>query len=44
MLELPAHFVDCVRDNRPSQAPGTAGLRALQLTETVANKVAHGMN
>lgn len=39
MLEL-RHFVDCVRENRPSQVPGSDGLRALQLAETVANKVA----
>jgi len=39
MLEL-RHFVDCVRENRPSQVPGSDGLRALQLAETVANEVA----
>lgn len=39
MLEL-RHFVDCVRQNRPSQVPGSDGLRALQLAETVANEVA----
>ena len=38
MLEL-RHFVDCVRENRPSQVPGSDGLRALQLAETVANGV-----
>jgi virulence factor len=39
MLEL-RHFVDCVRENRPSQVPGSDGLRALQLAEAVANEVA----
>jgi len=39
MLEL-RHFVDCVRENRPSQVPGSDGLRALQMAETVANEVA----
>jgi predicted dehydrogenase len=39
MLEL-RHFVDCVRENRPSQVPGSDGLRALQLAETVAQAVA----
>jgi predicted dehydrogenase len=39
MLEL-RHFVDCARENRPSQVPGSDGLRALQLAETVANEVA----
>jgi predicted dehydrogenase len=44
MLELrhfvERHFVDCVRENRPSQVPGSDGLRALQLAETVAKAVA----
>jgi predicted dehydrogenase len=39
MLEL-RHFVECVHENRPSQVPGSDGLRALQLAETVANEVA----
>jgi len=39
MLEL-RHFVDCVRENRPSQVPGSDGLRALQLAEAVANEIA----
>ena len=39
MLEL-RHFVDCVRQNRPSRVPGSDGLRALQLAETVANAMA----
>ena len=39
MLEL-RHFVDCVCENRPSQVPGSDGLRALQLAEAVANEVA----
>ena len=39
MLEL-RHFVDCARENRPSQVPGSDGLRALQLAETVAKEVA----
>jgi len=38
MLEL-RHFVDCVRENRPSQVPGSDGLRALQLAEAVADEV-----
>lgn len=38
MLEL-RHFVDCVRQNRPSQVPGSDGLRALQLAEKVANAI-----
>jgi predicted dehydrogenase len=38
MLEL-RHFTDCVRQNRPSQVPGSDGLYALQLAETVANEV-----
>ena len=43
MLEL-RHFTDCVRENRPSQVPGSAGLHALQLAEAVASEVARGMN
>lgn len=43
MLEL-RHFTDCVRENRPSRVPGSAGLRALQLAEAVASEVARGMN
>ncbi|MDH4137885.1 MAG: Gfo/Idh/MocA family oxidoreductase [Anaerolineae bacterium] len=39
MMEL-RHFVDCVRENRPSRVPGSDGLRALQLAETVAKEVA----
>jgi virulence factor len=39
MLEL-RHFVDCVRENSPSQVPGRDGLRALQLAETVMNEIA----
>jgi len=38
MLEL-RHFVDCVCENHPSQVPGSDGLRALQLAETVADQV-----
>jgi len=38
MLEL-RHFVDCVRENRPSQVPGSDGLRAMQLAEAVADEV-----
>jgi predicted dehydrogenase len=38
MLEL-RHFVECVRDDRPSQVPGSDGLRALELAETVANRM-----
>jgi predicted dehydrogenase len=39
MLEL-RHFVDCVRENCPSQVPGSDGLRALELAETVAAGIA----
>jgi predicted dehydrogenase len=39
MLEL-RHFVDCVRENRPSQVPGSDGLRALHLAETIVSEVA----
>jgi virulence factor len=42
MLEL-RHFVDCVRENRPSQVPGSDGLRALQLAETVTSEIAEQM-
>jgi len=38
MLEL-RHFVDCVREDRPSQVPGGDGLRALGLAETVAGQI-----
>ena len=40
MLEL-RHFVDCARESCPSQVPGSDGLRALQLAEAVASKIAH---
>lgn len=40
MLEL-RHFVDCVRENRSSQVPGSDGLRALQLAEAVVSEIAH---
>ncbi len=43
MLEL-RHFTDCVRENRPSQVPGSDGLRALRLAEAVVNEIAHQMN
>jgi len=43
MLEL-RHFVDCVRENYPSQVPGSDGLRALKLAEAVASEVARQMN
>jgi predicted dehydrogenase len=39
MLEL-RHFVDCARENRPSDVPGSDGLRALQMAETVTNEIA----
>jgi virulence factor len=39
MLEL-RHFVDCARENRPSDVPGSDGLRALQIAETVTNEIA----
>jgi predicted dehydrogenase len=39
MLEL-CHFVDCVRENRPSRVPGSDGLRALRLAESVAGEIA----
>jgi predicted dehydrogenase len=43
MLEL-RHFTDCVRENRPSQVPGSDGLRALRLAEAVVSEIAHQMN
>ncbi len=43
MLEL-HHFADCVRENRPSQVPGSDGLRALQLAEAVADQIARKMS
>ena len=42
MLEL-RHFVDCVRENCPSQVPGSDGLRALGLAEAVAGAIAGQM-
>ncbi|RLC95586.1 MAG: gfo/Idh/MocA family oxidoreductase [Chloroflexi bacterium] len=42
MLEL-RHFVDCVRENRPSQVPGSDGLRALRLAHTVTTEMARVM-
>ncbi len=39
MLEL-RHFVDCVRQNRPSDVPGRDGLRALELAKIVARAIA----
>jgi predicted dehydrogenase len=42
MLEL-RHFVDCVRENCPSQVPGGDGLRALALAEAVAGAIAGQM-
>ncbi len=41
MLEL-RHFVDCARENRPSDVPGSDGLRALQIAETVTNEITRG--
>jgi predicted dehydrogenase len=38
MLEL-RHFVDCVREHRPSRVSGKDGMRALQLAKVVASKV-----
>ena len=43
MLEL-RHFVDCVRENRPSQVPGGDGLRALLLADAVASEIARQAN
>jgi len=43
MLEL-RHFTECVRDDQPTQVPGSDGLRALQLAETVASEIAQRMN
>lgn len=40
MLEL-RHFVDCVRENRASQVPGRAGLRALQLADAITREITH---
>jgi virulence factor len=42
MLEI-RHFVECVRDGRPSQVPGVDGLRALKLAEDVASEIAAGL-
>jgi virulence factor len=39
MLEL-RHFIDCVRQNSPSDVPGRDGLQALELAETVARAIA----
>jgi virulence factor len=39
MLEL-RHFVDCVRENRPCQVPGSEGLRALQLADAITHEIA----
>jgi virulence factor len=38
MLEL-RHFVECVRENCPSQVPGGDGLRALELAEAVVREI-----
>jgi predicted dehydrogenase len=38
MLEL-RHFVECVRENCPSQVPGGDGLRALKLAEAVVREI-----
>ena len=38
MLEL-RHFTDCVREGRPTEVPGTDGLRALELAEEVASQI-----
>jgi predicted dehydrogenase len=40
MLEL-RHFVDCVRENCPTQVPGSAGLCALQLAEAITHEITH---
>jgi predicted dehydrogenase len=40
MLEL-RHFIDCVRQNSPSDVPGRDGLQALELAETVIRAIAH---
>ncbi len=40
MLEL-RHFVDCVRENSPTQVPGSAGLIALQLAEAITHEITH---
>ncbi|MEW5958565.1 MAG: Gfo/Idh/MocA family oxidoreductase [Chloroflexota bacterium] len=38
MLEL-RHFVDCVRESKPSSVSGRDGLNALQLAQAVADKI-----
>ena len=43
-LDLALNFVDCVRENRPSQVPGSDSLHALQLAEAVASEIARKMN
>ena len=43
MLEL-RHFVDCVRNQCPTQVPGSDGLRALQLAERVTGEIVRQMN
>jgi predicted dehydrogenase len=43
MLEL-RHFVDCVRNQCPTQVPGSGGLRALQLAEHVTGEIVRQMN
>lgn len=40
MLEL-RHFTDCVRENRPSQVPGSDGLRALRHHDYCARPTIH---
>ena len=38
MLEL-GHFVECIREDKPSYVSGEAGLYALQLAQAVADQV-----
>ena len=38
MLEL-SHFIECVREGKPSIVPGKAGLQALQLAQAVADQI-----
>jgi predicted dehydrogenase len=42
MLEL-HHFVECVREQRPSSVPGRDGLFVLQLAQAVADQASHLM-
>jgi len=36
------HFCDCVREGKPSRAPGSEGLRTIQLAETILRSIQTG--